>query len=64
MINLYGLSLEKLEELMLTMGQTKYRAKQLFTWIYEKEEIPKNCRGCFMFCDGHDPHDGNHGSSK
>ncbi len=38
MINLYGLSLEKLEELMLTMGQTKYRAKQLFTWIYEKEE--------------------------
>ena len=39
MINLYGLTLEKLEELMLSMGQTKYRAKQLFTWIYEKEEV-------------------------
>ena len=36
MINLYGLTLDKLVELMLQDGQTKYRAKQLFTWIYEK----------------------------
>ena len=38
MINLYGLTLEELEQLMLEEGQSKYRAKQLFTWIYEKEE--------------------------
>ncbi len=37
MINLYGLTLEKLEELMLLEGQKKYRATQLFTWIYEKK---------------------------
>ena len=36
MINLYGLTLTKLEELMFQEGQTKYRAKQLFSWIYEK----------------------------
>ena len=38
MINLYGLPLEKLEELMLSEGQSKFRAKQLYTWIYEKKE--------------------------
>ncbi len=38
MINLYGLPLHKLEKLMIEEGQTKFRAKQLFTWIYEKEE--------------------------
>ncbi len=37
MINLYGLPLHKLEELMLSEGQKKYRATQLFTWIYEKK---------------------------
>lgn len=37
MINLYGLTLAKLEELMINEGQKKYRATQLFTWIYEKE---------------------------
>ena len=36
MINLYGLTLQKFEVLMLEEGQNKYRAKQLFTWIYEK----------------------------
>lgn len=36
MINLYGLTLNKLEDLMLLEGQKKYRATQLFTWIYEK----------------------------
>lgn len=36
MINLYGLPLKKLEELMLAEEQKRYRATQLFTWIYEK----------------------------
>ncbi len=36
MINLYGLTLQKLESLMLEEKQSKFRAKQLFTWIYEK----------------------------
>lgn len=36
MINLYGLTLPKLEDLMVLEGQKKFRAKQLFTWIYEK----------------------------
>lgn len=35
-INLYGLTLEKLELLMVEEKQNKYRAKQLFSWIYEK----------------------------
>lgn len=38
MINLYGLPLLKLEKLMLEQGQSKFRGKQLFTWIYEKNE--------------------------
>ena len=36
MINLYSFSLTKFEEKMLEMGQKKYRATQLFKWIYEK----------------------------
>ena len=36
MINLYGLPLNKLEEQMLSEGQNKFRAKQLYSWIYEK----------------------------
>ena len=36
MINLYGLSMPKLESLMLESGQKSYRAVQLYTWIYEK----------------------------
>ena len=36
MINLYGLPLHKLEALMIEEGQKKYRAVQLYTWIYEK----------------------------
>ena len=34
--NIYGLTLEQLEELMVQDNQNKYRAKQLFSWIYEK----------------------------
>jgi 23S rRNA (adenine2503-C2)-methyltransferase len=37
MINLYGLPLHKLEELMLREGQKKYRATQLYIWLYDKK---------------------------
>lgn len=37
MINLYGLEIHKLEELMLSEEQKKFRATQLYTWIYEKK---------------------------
>ena len=36
MINLYNYSLEKLEELMLSLQEKKYSATQLFKWIHEK----------------------------
>lgn len=36
MQNLYSFSLTKLEDLMLSIDQKKYRATQLFKWIYEK----------------------------
>ncbi len=36
MINLYGVELHKLESLMESEGQKKYRATQLYTWIYQK----------------------------
>ena len=38
MINLYNLPLSKLETLMIEEGQSKFRGKQLYTWIYEKNE--------------------------
>ena len=37
MINLYGQEISKLETLLMERGQKKYRATQLFTWIYEKK---------------------------
>ena len=39
MINLYGLTLTKLETLMLEEKQSRFRAKQLFGWIYEKNVV-------------------------
>ena len=36
-INLYGLEMSKLEQLMVERGQKKFRAVQLYTWMYEKE---------------------------
>ena len=36
MTNLFSYSLPKLEDLMLFIGQKKYRATQIFKWIYEK----------------------------
>lgn len=35
-MNLYSFTLEKLENLMIEIGQKKYRATQLFKWIYGK----------------------------
>lgn len=37
MINLYGLTHNKLADQMVALGQKSYRATQLFTWIYEKK---------------------------
>ena len=37
MINLYGQEITKLEKLLMDRGQKKFRATQLFTWIYEKK---------------------------
>ncbi len=37
MTNLYGLDRNHLETLMLNEGQKRYRASQLYTWIYEKK---------------------------
>ena len=37
MINLYGLEITKLENEMLSRGQKKFRATQLYSWIYEKK---------------------------
>ena len=35
-LNITGLILEEMEQLMDSIGQPKYRAKQLFTWLYKK----------------------------
>jgi len=37
MKNIYGLTINQLEEEMLSLGQKKYRATQLFIWLYEKK---------------------------
>ena len=37
MINLYGMEMKKLQDLMVSEGQKPYRAIQLYTWIYEKK---------------------------
>lgn len=37
MNNLYGLDRNHLETLMLSEGQKRFRASQLYTWIYEKK---------------------------
>ena len=36
MINLYGMEMKKLQDLMVAEGQKPYRAIQLYTWLYEK----------------------------
>lgn len=39
MINLLGVEFSKLEALMLERGQKKFRATQLYSWIYEKQTL-------------------------
>ena len=39
MINLYGMEMKKLQDLMVSEGQKPYRAIQLYTWIYEKKAV-------------------------
>ena len=34
--NLFGIPLDKLTAEFVSLGQSKYRGKQLYTWIYEK----------------------------
>ena len=36
MENLFGYTFEKLEEKMVEMGQKKFRAQQLYSWLYQK----------------------------
>ena len=36
MKNIYGLTLEEMEEYFVSMGSKKFHADQLFTWLYEK----------------------------
>ena len=36
MKNIYGLTLEELEEYFLSIGSRKFHALQLFSWLYEK----------------------------
>ncbi len=35
-MNIYGLTLEEIEELFLSLGSKKFHAMQLFSWLYEK----------------------------
>ena len=52
MISLYNFTLPKLEEHLVARGEKKYRATQLFKWIYEKRvtsfdemsDVSKKCR--------------------
>lgn len=38
-INLFGLPLSKMTEEFVSRGQTKFRAKQIFQWIYQKRVL-------------------------
>ena len=35
-MNIYGLTIEEMEEYFLSLGSKKFHAKQLFSWLYEK----------------------------
>ena len=36
MINLYDYSLNKLEDLVVSLGEKKFRATQIFKWVYKR----------------------------
>lgn len=38
-MNIYDLTLNELEDYFLSIGEKKYRAKQVFKWLYEKRVI-------------------------
>ena len=42
MLNFYNYSLERLESLLIGVGESKYRATQLFKWVYEKGVLDFN----------------------
>ena len=35
-MNIYGLTIEEMEEYFLSLGSKAFHAKQLFSWLYEK----------------------------
>ena len=35
-MNIYNLTLEKLEQYFINKGDKKYRAKQIYEWLYQK----------------------------
>ena len=37
MKNIYDITYESLEEYFLSLGEKKFKANQLYTWIYEKK---------------------------
>ena len=37
MENIYGVTSEKLEEYFLSLIETKFKANQLYTWLYDKK---------------------------
>ena len=37
MKSIYGFSYPELEEEMLSLGQSKFRAKQIYAWLYKKD---------------------------
>ena len=36
MRSIYGVTYQQLEEFLIANGEKKYRASQIFTWLYEK----------------------------
>lgn len=55
MVNFFGLTLKELEDIMGGAGRQRYRARQLYRWIYKKgvydffkmDDIPKSLRNIF-----------------
>lgn len=39
---MYGVTVEELEEYFLSINEKKYRAKQIFSWLYQKKEFDIN----------------------
>ena len=37
--NLRSLNEEELEEVVVSLGEKKFRAKQLFSWVHEKNAV-------------------------